>query len=80
MMQASATYALRVRLTLSDVVRLRSYTAEAGLSGGRRTGADGSELQPELQPPVDRSVPSTVIGTYGLKEDQGLMDTYVDMR
>jgi hypothetical protein len=64
------TYALRVRLTLSDV-RLRSYAAEAGLSGGRRTGADGSELQPELQPPVDHSVPSTVIGTYELKEDQG---------
>jgi hypothetical protein len=51
---------------------LRSYAAEAGLSGGRRTGADGSELQPELQPPVDHSVPSAVIGTYELKEDQAV--------
>jgi hypothetical protein len=47
------TYALRIRLTMVDGIRLRSYGVATGSSSGGRTWADVGEMQPELQPPED---------------------------
>jgi hypothetical protein len=68
---APMAYALRVRLALTDGVRLGPDRARAAFSNSRRMGADVGELQPELQPLGDHSVPKYCDRTYELKEDQG---------